>query len=311
MSLFLGYRSAYEYWCFYSKSTNTAVPKTKSTNPNAFFKSSPKTNEIQDLLKRYPFISPPIHLLVANEKLKRNIQNAICHKVGTSFIPKSFIKLSSNLYISSPEACFLQLASEKTFEEILLLGFELCGTYAGELLDQLSYDCAQRTSWKLLSSYIDKTHNSHGKHKASLALPHVCDKSASPMESKLTLLLCLPPKYGGYGLPKPQMNYPIYDNEKELYRCDLCWLNEKLAIEYDSHLFHSSREKQSLDSRRRIAIEQHDFHVISVTKQQVYNLQAFSEFANVIARYLKRKIRIRYKDFNVRQQKLRANLLFK
>ena len=101
------------------------------------------------------------------------------------------------------------------------------------------------------------------------------------METKLTLLLCLPFKLGGYGLPYPELNYPLYDTQfkkpkKELYRCDLCWPKLKLAIEYDSHQFHATNNKLALDSRRRIAIEQYGLHVISVTKQQVYSDVAFS-----------------------------------
>lgn len=88
------------------------------------------------------------------------------------------------------------------------------------------------------------------------------------MESLLSMLLCLPPSLGGFGLPRPELNCPIETNEGgiAIRRCDLCWPDQQFALEYDSDTFHSDESKLHLDSSRRSALEKAGVHVVSVTK---------------------------------------------
>lgn len=307
MSLFLGYRSAYEYWCHNDirrhDTVSVAMPNTAS---------APSNRELNKAKVLLPFLTLPIHTVVPTVDAKRNLVDLTCH-VNDSLPLKSFARISHNLYVSIPEACYVQLASQLSFVEILMLGSELCGTYAQDQSSNHLISRHPRTSKYHFEQYLNKLHRTHGKSQALRALKYICENSASPMETKLTLLLCLPFKLGGYGLPYPKLNYPLYDTKfkpkKELYRCDLCWPKLKLAIEYDSHQFHATNNKLALDSRRRIAIEQYGLHVISVTKQQVYSDIAFSELAKVISRYLGIRLRIRSYNFEQQRRKLRSELL--
>lgn len=88
------------------------------------------------------------------------------------------------------------------------------------------------------------------------------------MESLLSMLLCLPPSLGGFGLPRPELNCPIETNEGSvaMRRCDLCWPDQQFALEYDSDTFHSDASKLHLDSSRRSALEKAGVHVVSITK---------------------------------------------
>lgn len=81
--------------------------------------------------------------------------------------------------------------------------------------------------------------------------------SASPQESRLYLKLCLPRKYGGYGLKNIKLNKTI-NLSKSSYnilgyntiRPDLCNEKTKVAIEYDSSSFHDNANQNTKDKLR-------------------------------------------------------------
>ena len=69
--------------------------------------------------------------------------------------------------------------------------------------------------------------------------------AASPRECALGLVLHLPPRCGGYGLPRPSFNEPINLAEankkladRSYYVADLLWQTQQLIVEYDSDTFH-------------------------------------------------------------------------
>lgn len=113
-----------------------------------------------------------------------------------------------------------------------------------------------------------------------------------PMESLLSMLLCLPPSLGGFGLPRPELNYPIETNEGSvaMRRCDLCWPDQRFALEYDSDTFHSDASKLHLDSSRRSALEKAGIHVVSVTKNQVFDRGQLFNLATIASKRLGKRL---------------------
>lgn len=108
------------------------------------------------------------------------------------------------------------------------------------------------------------------------------------MESLLSMLLCLPPSLGGFGLPRSELNCPIETNEGSvaMRRCDLCWPDQQFALEYDSGTFHSDASKLHLDSGRRSALEKAGVHVASVTKNQVFDRGQLFNLATIASKRL-------------------------
>ena len=84
------------------------------------------------------------------------------------------------------------------------LGMELCGTYTKAAYDTREsfsrYDLPRLTSAQSLEMFLHDNRRIYGVNRAHEALAFVRDKSASPMETALVLLLCLPVSEGGYGL---------------------------------------------------------------------------------------------------------------
>lgn len=112
------------------------------------------------------------------------------------------------------------------------------------------------------------------------------------------MLLCLPPRRGGFGLDKPIMNARIDMNGRlsplsasPYYECDLYWPQAKLAVEYDSELEHANGRQLSRDARKRVDLAARGITVISLTKQQVLHIPSMEQVAREIAHITGKRLR--------------------
>jgi len=136
------------------------------------------------------------------------------------------------------------------------------------------------------------------------------------METKLSMLLTLPYKLGGYGLPRPELNSRIIplqsarkSSSKKYYSCDLYWPEYELAVEYDSTLFHTGSERIADDSKKRNALALMGVTVITVTKQQLYSSVEFEKVAKVLANCLDKRLAYKNPGFAAVHRGLREQLL--
>lgn len=201
----------------------------------------------------------------------------------------SFSNINENIIIATPEYCFLTLAKNTPFEELVEIANNLCSRY---LIDE-NKEYGQCTmdehvcNTTLIRKYLTGVKNYKGLKKAILAVKYAVDNSNSPMESKLAVIICIPKVRGGYGLPKMKMNYYIKLSEEgaKLVGCewlmvDMVWLNEKVIVEYDSDEAHLDSNQHSFDMARINALNQSGYRVITITKKDlrsVRNLDAVME----------------------------------
>lgn len=251
-----------------------------------------------------------IHATVAHARLRRaggGIETSV--RKGP-FHPRSFMRIEGGLYVSTPEMAFCEMASVLSLERLIALGFELCGTYRRASTFGLArYDATLLTSPGALASFIEKSPQFKGVKKARRALPLILAGSASPRESELAMLLCLPYSLGGYGLPHPTMNaeMPLPKNVtatgRSSLRCDLYWPAARLDVEYDSAEFHSAERLLANDSMRRMALESMDVTSVNLTAEHLRRASLFDEAAQGIARILGKRVRLPG-DFRLKQERL-------
>ena len=251
-----------------------------------------------------------IHATVAHARLRRaggGIETSV--RKGP-FHPRSFMRIEDGLYVSTPEMAFCEMASVLSLERLIALGFELCGTYRRASTFGLArYDATPLTSPGALASFIEKSPQFKGVKKARRALSCILAGSASPRESELAILLCLPYSLGGYGLPHPTMNaeMPLPKNVaatgRSSLRCDLYWPAARLDVEYDSAEFHSAERLLANDSMRRIALESMDVTSVNLTAEHLRRASLFDEAAQGIARILGKRVRLPG-DFRLKQERL-------
>ena len=71
------------------------------------------------------------------------------------------------------------------------------------------------------------------------------------------------------GLPIPKLQYEIVDANRELRRIDFAWPERRIAVEYDGVDWHSDPDAMRRDRRRRAALEDVGWAVISIVFEDV------------------------------------------
>lgn len=242
----------------------------------------------------------PVHVLIADESNRVRTKNIVTH-ICPAIPDACVVDAGEGFYVSTPEFCFLQLAQRLSLIKLVELGFELCGMYSAVANQDAMSRAKSLTSQAKLQAFIEANGGFPGVRKARRALRYVQNDSASPMETILTLILCLPYKLGGYGLPCPQLNYRIdvplslrKKADRSYCKGDLCWPEFNLCVEYDSELHHSAADQRHSDARRRSTLIMLDYTVISVTPDQLFDSGACNRLAHQIAELTGK--RLRYED---------------
>ena len=223
--------------------------------------------------------------------------------------------------VSSPEFSFLQMADRLPLVKLIELGYELCGTYSlpteadPEPPERGFYYRKPLSSTGKLNAFVARMPGARGRKKAIRALRYLIDGSASPMETKLSILLTLPYLLGGFGLFMPELNSRIIPaktakraSSKAHYVCDLFWPDYNLAVEYDSDQHHTGSAQIAEDSKKRNALNVMGITVITVTKQQLYRSAELEKVARVLANCMDKRLKYRNPGFATAHRELRSQL---
>lgn len=222
-----------------------------------------------------------------------------CHVQKARIPHRTLIPYRDGIYVVSPALCFAEVCQKLSLIEAVELGMELCGTFALrpdglESMVSRNYQLEHAAS---LKRKLNAWKNLSGLVRARTAAQFLVDGSASPMETKLYMLLCLPQRYGGYNLKAPSLNVEIMlpPSERVILRQesvkpDLLWKKEKLVIEYDGG-YHNDTEQATHDEARRVALETMGYTVVALKKQQLYDPLAFDNVATMLAGKLGKAVR--------------------
>ena len=281
---------------------------------------------IQKLGIGEPSLDRPLEVLVHTGS-ERSRSKAVSARVWNRPIASTgFRTISKNVYVSSPEFLFLQMATRLDLPELVSLGMELCGTYRRKVeVPVLGTDSTRfvtdyhqlpLSTPRRLRGFLASMKSSPGINKALKALEYVIPNSASPMETALYLLLCLPRRVGGYALPKPELNPPIVLTKagrrhtlRRQAKPDLFWREAKLDLEFNSDEFHT-KDTRAIDSMRRKALESMHVEVIELTTDELLATDLFHATVLRIALRLKKQLRPEGEgDFIHKRSVLRSKLL--
>ena len=202
-----------------------------------------------------------VHLMVSSSADRRSLKGAV-YLLHSGTVPaRSFARAAGQVYVVCPELLFIQMAQKLSLVELLELGYELCGTYR-MTRERPTYGVEPLTSVSKLKAYIQRAEGVRGRKIARCAVQWIADGSASPAETALAIVFKLPYRKGGFGLGGFVMNPELELNEeaarilgRDTIRPDLYWAEARHPAEYDSPLFHSSREQAEYDERRRNAYD--------------------------------------------------------
>ena len=225
--------------------------------------------------------------------------------------------LWDGVHVVSPELCLTQMCHHLSFAEALELGMEFCGTYAvrpNSLEGMASRDYALINA-STLARRLQSWRNLNGLQLARKVAKYVAGGSASPMETKLYLLLCLPLQYGGYNLGNPELNpeLPLTPSEMEILgatkvKPDMLWRQKKLIVEYDGRQ-HEEELQSKRDALRITILEGKGYTVRRIMRHQLFNPLAFDSFASSIRSFLGIRKRPTTPKHQYARENLRSQLL--
>lgn len=270
-----------------------------------------------------PTNATPLYILVPNKDSKRRVRN-VHQRCCTYSLPiRSFMKLGNQVLVPNPELTFLLLAQHLDFAQLVAVGMEMCGRYRiakaspSSLLQsrETKYNQTPLTTPNRIRRFLSHTTDFPGARKAERACVYLEPNSASPMETNLYLLLCLPRKFGGYALPHPILNVKRKVNAQagaltfsHTLMPDLYWPTVRLDMEYDSDEFHSDPESLQKGARRTLALRAMRVDVMSMTRNVITDVEGFDAVARLVARRLGKRVRKTDAGFAARRQELRSAL---
>ena len=303
MAIFIGHKTALAYWRTHDRNWAQPISQAAPQENNSPYYSQMNTG----ILWKFGIDEKPVSILVSCKANMRKSQNLSPRIWSGKHLSRSFYKIAQGLYVSTPEATFLQLGKESSLIQLITIGYELCGSYGLSAQSDSGFLRREpRSNPQLIERYLEKCDGIHGVKAAKRASSYIAKGSASPMESLLSMLLCLPPSLGGFGLPRPELNFPIETNEGGVVmrRCDLCWPDQRFALEYDSDTFHSDASKLHLDSSRRSTLEKAGVHVASVTKNQVFDRGQLLNLATTVSKRLGKRLSPTPFNFSQKQDEI-------
>jgi hypothetical protein len=149
--------------------------------------------------------------------------------------------------LASPEQCWLVAASTLNLLDLVT---------AGDSLLRL-----RRTTLVRLQSAVE-THSGRGIVAARTAVRLVRERVDSPRETWLRLCLVLA------GLPMPECNLVIGDDEGPIGRVDLVYVAYKLIIEYEGDQHRTDRNQWNRDIDRHEDFARDHWTLIRVTSER-------------------------------------------
>ena len=272
--------------------------RSKGCRPKEVGKRIPESTsirEVEALVAKADFLRalPPegkVSILVSSQSSRSKSTKTVTHVCANNAVSTIALAKPRGIFIPNLGFLFVQLAQCTPLPTLIEIGYELCGSYT-ILPDESTFvQCEPATNHNHLAKEIRALRGMRGREIATRALQFVADNSASPMETKLTMFLCLKRTMGGYGLPFPKLNFPIEPTfaarkaaHKQRYVLDLYWPKRKIDVEYDSDSYHASSEGIASDAQRRNALQLMGITVITVTRGQLYNAASFDRTARTIA----------------------------
>lgn len=219
----------------------------------------------------------PLDVLVSSNEDRRRWEGIRCHVCPPDLPATAFLEVAPDIFVSSPALCLIQRAQQLSLAQTIALGSRFCGTYA--LDRQRPTGIRERlpiASIEDLRTFIDRCPPTKGLKRARRASSLILQNSASPMETVTALVLCLPHRLGGLGLPLPQLNYEVTLHAdarkltaKRFIRIDLYWRDCLFGIEYQGLYAHDSAGGIAADIARQLAAEAMGIELCMVTIEQI------------------------------------------
>ena len=239
-------------------------------------------------LRSFGLLQRPVHQLVPSRRHASPGDAARLHRCTCDVIPQGLVKKVENrVFCAGPELTFVQMAGETSFLGAVVLGHELCGSYAhfSQMVSGF-YERPPLTSVERLRHAVSQLEGMRGVGAARKALRFVRNRSASSMETVVSCMLLLPTAMGGFGMVAPELNYKVTLDESEARvagakapRIDTGYPAVLVGIEFDGLDYHRDVEH---DARRREALSHKGWTIYVLNVDELTNYSKLKEKVSLL-----------------------------
>ncbi len=262
----------------------------------------------------------PLHVIAQPGEPRTRYRPLVIHR-WTTARPLPVRQLDHGLWTVSPELLFVQLSAELALPQAVLLGWELCGRYGKvlpgdrrcRLVERGFEDRAALTTVAGITAFLAAHPRLRGVRPAREALTWVRDRARSPMEAAVWMLLCMPPRLGGFGLPPFQVNYRIPLNPRDAALLDRPYLeldlwhpDPPLDVEVDGSDHDRTRVHDAVRNNELAARHVRQIHLAG---PELMNCDRFEDEARTIAQILGVRLRLECADWRARYVRLHAAVM--
>lgn len=301
--------SALEYW---RAATRPPSAHEWVANPGEALREPPRMAYLNELDERWQqTLRIPLDIAVGNRSLRRIMRLAHTRLCEAALPTTALVRAGRGLYVFSPEMCYLQMSEVLDPDELVLLGFELCGTYAPPRpgASGLVQRSQPLTSIAQIKTTLGSIPTARYRTKALAAVGRVLERSASPMESISAMLLATPRRRGGFGLPAPLLNHRVdFDDaartiaHRSYARADLYWPRARVDVEYEGRSYHEGSMHMAADKARANALAHMGVTTISLFNEHLQSDSLLHDMAREVARAI--GFRFRPTDYEDRERRL-------
>lgn len=157
---------------------------------------------------------------------------------------RSFLNVGDGTAISCPELLFVEMATELELPQLVMLGFELCGSFSRDPVDPLegatTYNVKPATTVEKIKTFLDKAKWLRGAEQAMRAVGMVADNAWAPSEAVIAAAANLPFDECGYGMGPCVLNQRVVfadelaaTTDKPSRVPDILFGDTRVGINYD------------------------------------------------------------------------------
>ena len=312
MKLFIGHSSALDYWSCHHP--GACLPLRYANLDRCAWRAS---DIARFNLSSFNLEKGKLDVMVGETTMRSTCSWINYHVCKNSPPDGAFLRTRNDMYVASPEYAFDLVARHLTVVQAAILGYTLCGTYVSDPVSESGFSKREPlTSAFKIRRFLTALHGTQTRAISVKASRLITSNAASPMETAAAMLLSLPQRYGGYGLPAPLLNARIdldsgmqHLAQRNFFVVDMLWPSAKLIVEYDSDMFHVGAERIERDALKRNVLTHLGYTTITLTRRQITNEALFNEVVDKLRIVLgKRKIIPSAKQLQTRQT-LRSQLL--
>lgn len=171
----------------------------------------PSADDVEAITGRFPELTLPLHVSVSDKNRRGPTGLVAAHVTEVPLPHDSTIVLAEGIRCVSPEHLAVQMATQLSLLELVFLLGEILGLYAicPSREEGMFKRSRPLTTKRDILDHLDALGPTHGTRLVRHALALACERSATPLETKLTMRLCLKPSLGGYHLNVLSVTDPL------------------------------------------------------------------------------------------------------